>query len=1593
MSFPRSSFSSFPPTSQLSLPPSRQPQPAQQQRQHQQQEYSSGSSGTGRRRSAWDDDPLEDEVRAMLAASDPEGADEDDRAWTGDDRFPSSPTPSPSGGVGGGFQHPQLSFPSSSYAQRQQSQQGDRSLASYYAPGPPPPQPSFFSSSQRYAPPPPQQQRYTVTGSQQQQQQQQQYPLPSPSQPQPQQAASRSSGGLIRPMPVRPSPQVTQTSYTASRASYPQQRQLDEVDEDEEQYWGEEGEEGFEEALAGVAVEDQVGGLTEGVVAHGPSATSYQRFPGPASHPSQTQQSYQLPRPVAPGSSAQRVPPQQQQQQQDVQYLEDLDPFAPVRGGGVGKAKQGAVEKKGIKLRAVSELPDMFRSLWRFGVFNAVQSACFDTVYHSDKNVVIAAPTGAGKTVLFELAILRLFSSSPSSDTKVLYMAPTKSLCAERVQDWKRKFELSLGWTVQELTGDSDTGSSAWRDVAKARIVVTTPEKWDAMTRKWHDHGATLGQLRLFCIDEVHTVGADVRGAVLEVVVSRMKTLGTDTRFIAVSATVPNIEDVAEWLGPAEPAASGRAREKAEVFRFGEEFRPCKLQKFVYGYPKRGDNDFAFVNLLNLKLYDIIKQYSSGKPVLIFCSTRKSCSQAADALVKEYKAALSSSSSAYRQQTNLAWPRPARNGGGFKTADKHLATLLESGVAVHHAGMEMNDRKLVEKLFVEGGVSIVCSTSTLAVGVNLPARMVIIRGTKAFVDGQSKDYSDLEVQQMIGRAGRPQFDTVGVACIMTDKESQWRYENLVNDGNKLESFLHKSLIEHVNSEIALRTITSVSTALVWLRSTFLFVRIAKNAPYYAIANGASNPDERLEEICVQAIKELVDSGVVERVGEELASNGTMETHIMSKFYLSHPTFLSIKTLAPKSTMRSLLETLSKAQEFASFRWRAGEKPVLSKYNKSLKFPTEKVATTADRVMIIIQLVLSGVSSTELKGEGNVNPLLESRSIFSAALRIVKTMIEVAVQREDGTVKAALELLRSLNGHCWDSSSFVLRQLDGIGEKSYKARAALIEADIKSIEDVRQAEPDRLEIILSRKPPFGRKLINQAKQFPQFEVDIIASEETVLPQGVQVDATIEVRVKQTKPPVATEKGPIKLWCVIVSTTSDGEFVEFRRMRIEQLAQSPKQFDVSLVLVKPSQRLVHYLTLAPSAGSEVKTSYKPSTKASAFPIPTLGPSDEPEDVEDERWNPPAAAKVSSLFRKSTIDTPGSVKAAPLKVVAKLKSIKPDEEDDEEDPYYEPKRLPNGKFECGHTCREGMDKPPKRKPKSAAVKASTASTASKKAKGMARLDQVFKGSSEAQNKPLRLPGKPSSGVSLLRASGKTVATAKGSDTEDEDDADLPSLDKLVSSGKKPRRTLSASNRLFSPPPPRKPSYLDLDRSDPKVVPDEIDELLSSPSPPAPAAKPLRPLLKRFALAADADQNETPSSSTAAGNKRPRVSLREFASSSSIELDRELARPGSSGTLAAATPAAVEKAGQTRSLFRPGSSRSPTFSPPLADAVAPRDAPVTPSPPERVPQQVEQAQLEESTDMDELEMVAAASPAADKQENDDDEFDAWLAQNVVIV
>lgn len=152
---------------------------------------------------------------------------------------------------------------------------------------------------------------------------------------------------------------------------------------------------------------------------------------------------------------------------------------------------------QGIPLVSLNSLPDRFRSIFPFPVFNAIQSRTFPAVFESSDNLVLSSPTGSGKTVILELAICRMVGSMPAGSYKIIYQAPTKALCAERKRDWEKKFS-TLGLTVTELTGDTEFSQIG--NVKNGDLIVTTPEKWDSMTRRWQDQRKLLDMVKLFLV-------------------------------------------------------------------------------------------------------------------------------------------------------------------------------------------------------------------------------------------------------------------------------------------------------------------------------------------------------------------------------------------------------------------------------------------------------------------------------------------------------------------------------------------------------------------------------------------------------------------------------------------------------------------------------------------------------------------------------------------------------------------------------------------------------------------------------------------------------------------------------------------------------------------------------------------------------------------------------------------------------------------------------------------------------------------------------------------------------------------------------------
>lgn len=351
--------------------------------------------------------------------------------------------------------------------------------------------------------------------------------------------------------------------------------------------------------------------------------------------------------------------------------------------------------------------------------------------------------------------------------SKAIYIAPTRSLVQEKAREWRERFGASLHLRVEEFTGDVDNGKDVLHE---ADVICCTPERFDSMTRR-DKHGGMgfFSQVKLVLLDEIHLL-SDSRGSCLEAgVVSRLKMAQLNMlkeqheyankvhfRFIACSATFSNLEDVAEWLHVPEEA----------IFKFGNEMRPVPLHIVVKGY-QSSKNDFLFDRHLTSQVYDLVSQFSNGKPVLCFCPSRQGSVNTATSLRRQ---------STDHQGRSLFVSSPEQQAfldeQSRSIRNSTLRECVRSGLGFHHGALEPGDRAKVEELFTAKMLRVVSTTSTLAVGVNLPAYLVIIKGTKRYggagLGYVQYDYS--QILQMIGRAGRVNFDTEGAAVIMTEKK-------------------------------------------------------------------------------------------------------------------------------------------------------------------------------------------------------------------------------------------------------------------------------------------------------------------------------------------------------------------------------------------------------------------------------------------------------------------------------------------------------------------------------------------------------------------------------------------------------------------------------------------------------------------------------------------------------------------------------------------------------------------------------------------------------------------------------------------------------
>ncbi|KAJ0395648.1 hypothetical protein ATCC90586_003056 [Pythium insidiosum] len=516
----------------------------------------------------------------------------------------------------------------------------------------------------------------------------------------------------------------------------------------------------------------------------------------------------------------------------------------------------------------------------RFAFLNPIQTQAFHQLYHQDGNVLLCAPTGSGKTLCAELAMLRVWNQvaaqREAAPSLVVYIAPLKALAREKVSEWKARFErhATLRKRVVEVTGDTLVNVEVV--LRQADIVVTTPEKWDLLTRSatpGRRQGvahALLARTALVVLDEVHLVGEAPRGAVVEALVTRLRRFAvaaaSPIRLVALSTALANAQDVGAWLGISTPLTSPQAGQlQGQIFNFRASVRPVPMDVHVQGFPER--HYVARMAAMNKPTYMAIRTHSPDKPVLVFVSSKAQTKLTALDLISCCVAQADGSKPFLRVDEAVLDAIVQSHGG---VADATLQHTLAFGIGLHHAGLSRRDRELVETLFRDRLVQVVISTATLAWGVNLPAHLVVIKGTEFFAHGRYRSYPLSDLLQMIGRAGRPLLDDKGVACVLVEDAKKNMISRLLYEPLALESCLGDALENHVNAEVASGWVRSRADVLQFLSWSLLFQRVVKNPSFYhhQIGHAEGSHESYLERLVAQTVGALAKAQCVALVGKD-----------------------------------------------------------------------------------------------------------------------------------------------------------------------------------------------------------------------------------------------------------------------------------------------------------------------------------------------------------------------------------------------------------------------------------------------------------------------------------------------------------------------------------------------------------------------------------------------------------------------------------------------------------------------------------------------------------------------------------------------------
>lgn len=660
------------------------------------------------------------------------------------------------------------------------------------------------------------------------------------------------------------------------------------------------------------------------------------------------------------------------------------------------------------------------------------------------KNVVVAVPTASGKSLVGYIAALKTILVD---HRKVLYIVPLKALAAEKRDDIERFSH--LGFKTVMSTGDLD---SEERGMGDADIIVATSEKADSLLR----HGSRwMEDVGLVVADEIHLIHDPSRGPTLEVALTKMMRRNKGMQMIALSATISNARELAEWLN-AELVTS--------------EWRPIPLKEGVYfnGEILFSDSDTLAVDAGKDEIWSLVRDtVNNGGQCLIFVNARRST----ESLAVKYSKDMGKISSPELSDDDVTI---LEGESGSTALGKKLAACAKCGMAFHNAGLTYQQRKFVEDGFKSGRIKCIVATPTLAAGINLPARRVIVRDTKRYESNSGyTPIPVMEIKQMCGRAGRPRYDTHGEAILIAktayDKDHLIR-DYLSADAEDVISKLGNEALlrSHILGLVATEDASSEEDIIKFLDATFFGHR----SEMYGVENVVERVVEHLvSEKMIEDTERLVATPFGKRVSDLYIDpeSAIILRDSLLKMNSDTPVFAILHAVAstpdvlglyPKKADIEVLEGL--ADEYRGYLL-AEEPDDYSEYDYFL---------SDLKVAYLMQNWMNEVDEETITEELGIGPG-DIRSRVDTMEWILHAMNELSVIFRPECAKQLRPLLTRVRYGIKDEL-IELVAFRGIGRS--RART-LYDAGIKGRKDVADADVDRIAIL----PRIGNSVAASLKE--------------------------------------------------------------------------------------------------------------------------------------------------------------------------------------------------------------------------------------------------------------------------------------------------------------------------------------------------------------------------------------------------------------------------------------------------------------------------------------------------------------------------------